>query len=196
MIPATHIFLLTTFVRKLAIGGAMAAFALLTGCAAVSPRYAPTIDNVKVLQALPGGSAKVGEFTAKEPALNHLSIRAGAYTSPYNDSYAEYFKEALLSELESSGKLNRASKAVITGQLLKNSVDASIGTGTAMISVRVKVDQDSAVVFDKVISAETHWESSFMGAIAIPAARSNYVNTVTQTLGKLFADPDFQRAIH
>lgn len=196
MIDSYAIFSMTHLLWKLAILGALlAASMLMAGCTAVSPKYQATVDNVRALQAVSAGTVSVGQFTAKDVGLNYLTIRGSAYTSPYNDSYAEYLKEALRSELESAGKLGSKADVVITGQLLKNTLSASIGTGTATIAVQFMVIRNSSIIFDKVLSVDTQWESSFIGAIAIPVAQQNYVDTVKQVLGKLFSDKDFQRSI-
>jgi TonB family protein len=185
-----------TLMRRLAMAGIGAVLLALTGCAAVAPNYQPTNDNVHTLQALPGGKVALGQFTAKDKSLDSLTIRAGSYNSPYNGSYAEYLKAALRAELEGSGKLDAASPVVITGQLLENSLDgASFTTGTAKVSARIVVTQSGAKTFDKVVVGASQWESSFVGAIAIPAARRNYVDTVRKLLANIFADRDFQTAL-
>ncbi|PFH11653.1 TonB family protein [Collimonas sp. PA-H2] len=185
-----------TLVRRLAMTGIGAVLLALTGCAAVAPNYQPTNDNVRTLQALPGGKVAVGQFTAKDKSLESLSIRAGSYNSPYNGSYAEYLKAALRAELEGSGKFDAASPVVVTGQLLENSLDgASFTTGTAKISARFVVTQSGAKTFDKVVAGASQWESSVIGMVAIPAARANYIDTIRKLLANLFADRDFQTAL-
>ncbi len=109
----------TAILRKMFMLGTIAIAMSLTGCAAVAPKYQATVDNAKTLQATQGGVASVGQFTAKNASLNQLSLRGGAYTSPYNNSYADYLKEALRVELESAGKLGNNTNVIITGELLK-----------------------------------------------------------------------------
>jgi TonB family protein len=185
-----------TLMHRLAMAGMAAVLLALTGCAAVAPNYQPTNDNAHTLQAIPGGKAAVGQFTAKDKSLESLVIRAGTYSSPYNGSYAEYLKAALRAELEGAGKLDVASPVVISGQLLENSVDGALfDVGSAKVSARFVVMQGGAKTFDKVVVGASQWESSVIGAIAIPAARRNYVDTVRKLLSNLFADRDFQAAL-
>lgn len=181
--------------RGLSALGAIAVGLWLTGCASAMPRYQATVSNARALQALPGGSVSVGRFTAGDESLNHLSVRGNAFVSPYGDSYAEYFREALKAELESAGKLRTDSAVVITGELLVNSLEAGVSTGAAKVSARVAVTRDTRRVFETVLSTETQWESSFIGAIAIPAAQQNYADAVRQLLGKLFANQEFQQSL-
>ncbi|WP_156479955.1 TonB family protein [Collimonas pratensis] len=185
-----------TLIRRLAMAGIGAALLALTGCAVVAPNYLPTNDNVRTLQALPGDKVAVGQFTAKDKSLESLSIRGSIYNSPYNGSFAEYLKAALRAELETSGKLAEVSPLVITGQLLENSVNgASISTGTAKISARIVVMQSGAKTFDKIVIGTSQWDSSFIGVVAVPEARRNYIDTVRKLLANLFADRDFQAAL-
>lgn len=182
--------------RRLAMAGIGAALLALSGCAVVAPNYLPTNDNVRTLQALPGGKVAVGQFTAKDKSLESLSIRGSIYNSPYNGSFAEYLRAALRAELETSGKLAEVSPLVITGQLLENSVNgASISTGTAKISARIVVTQSGAKTFDKIVIGTSQWDSSIIGVVAVPEARRNYIDTVRKLLANLFADRDFQAAL-
>ena len=167
----------------------------LTGCASVvATPYQATNDNVRNLQTLPGGTVSLGEFTAKNSDLNKLILRTNSYTSPFNNSFAEYLKEALRSELESSGKFNPKSPVVITGELLTNSLDPAIGTANAHISARIIIKRSNEIVFDKVVHGDSEWESSFIGAIAIPMACQQYGETLKKLLANLYADPSFKKA--
>lgn len=195
MIVKNNYVSLATLIRCASLFTVVIVGLALTGCAAVAPSYQPANDNVRALQAMPGGKVSLGQFTAKSDDLNHITIRGGAYTSPQNDSFAEYLKAALRKELESSGRLDSKASVVITGELLKNSLDAAIGTGTAVISARIVVTRGTEKIFDKIFVGESQWESSFMGAVAIPAARRNYADTMKKLLGKLFSDVDFQKSI-
>lgn len=168
---------------------------VLSGCASVAPPYQATNDNVRAIQVLPGSKVAVGEFKAQKESLNHLTIRGGSFDSPYSASFAEYLKTALVLELQSAGKLDSSSKVIITGELISNNLDAAIGTGTASISARIVVMRADEKTFDKVVSVENQWESSFVGAIAIPLARQNYGDTVKKLISKLVTDSDFQKAL-
>ncbi|HEX8957437.1 MAG TPA: hypothetical protein VF798_14240, partial [Burkholderiaceae bacterium] len=66
---------------------------------------------------------------------------------------------------------------------------------TAHIAVRFNVMRDGKKVFDKVVTADREWDSSFIGAVAIPAARTGYIATVKDEIAHLLADQDFQNAL-
>lgn len=177
---------------------AMAALCLaglgLAGCASTAPPYQATNDNARTLQAIPGGTVAVGKFTAKSDSLNHLGIRASTFESPNGSSFAEYLQAALKTELQAGGKLDDKSPTVVTGELLENTIDSGVvGMASARISARIVAMRGGAVMFDKVVDAESQWKSSFFGAVAIPLAREHYIDTMKTLIGKLLADPDFRR---
>jgi hypothetical protein len=51
------------------------------------------------------------------------------------------------------------------------------------------------MVFDKEIVATSTWESSFMGAVAIPAAINQYGALYQKLVGQLLDDTEFLAAI-
>lgn len=177
-----------------------AGLALMTACSAVAPPYAPIPMNLVRLREAGLEPMRIGEFKAADPtkadALNHLSIRGGSYTSPYQGSYVEYLKQALTLELKAANLLDPASTVVLAGFLVANDLDASgFSTASARMEARFQVTRAGQVTFDKVLSAKFDWDSNFIGGIAIPRARQNYPVVVQQLLANLFADPDFNGAL-
>lgn len=169
---------------------------MLTACTAIAPAYQATVDNVKILQTMPDNAwAEPGHFSVVDESMNQLRIRGNPYNSPFNNSYAEYIKEALRAELQSAGRLGNKTNAVISGLVLKNDLDGSFGIGKASVIVRFTVTKSGKPIYEKVAIGETKWDSSFIGALAIPDAQRNHAEAVKQMLGKLFADPNFQKAI-
>ncbi len=74
-------------------------------------------------------------------------------------------------------------------------VDAAIGTGKGRLAAKIQIKRDGQTLFDKEIVAEATWESSFVGAVALPAAINQYGALYKTLVGKLFDDPDFKRAL-
>ncbi|MDR7333483.1 hypothetical protein [Roseateles asaccharophilus] len=74
-------------------------------------------------------------------------------------------------------------------------VDAAIGTGKGRLAARIQVKRAGSTLFDKEIVAESSWDSSFVGAIALPAAINQYGALYKTLTGKLFDDADFKRAL-
>ena len=67
----------------------------------------------------------------------------------------------------------------------------SLVTNTATVVVRFKLADGQRTRYDRTLTATDEWESSALGAIAIPRAIQRYVTTVQKLVGMLFADPDF-----
>jgi hypothetical protein len=170
---------------------------MLMGCAATAPQYQTANSNI---QTLSEGTAKAGvgnfAYGRKGAQLNRLTLRGSSYNSPIEGSWVAYVREALKTELIAANRFSENSDAIITGTLLENTLDGSgTNVGVARISMEFVVERSSGVVYKRQLTIDKQWESSFIGAIAIPAAQQNYIAAISELLGKLFADNDFKRAI-
>lgn len=188
-----------TISRFLAIA-ATGAVLLLTGCAS-TPMGVPqaTIENAGRLRAAPLAPARVGSFTldtAKPATLDQsVGIRGSSLHSPIGNSFAQYLGETLRVELASAGLLDPAAPTVISGILADSELDAAIGQGSGKLSARFVVTRDNAVRYERTLTASTTWESSFVGAVAIPLAAGQYQALYRKLAGQLFDDPDFRKAL-
>jgi hypothetical protein len=169
-----------------------------TGCASVAPKYASLPDNINLLRDVGAQPVRLGQFTA-DPAsqgkVEQLSIRGGEYHSPYGDSFVLYLQEALRQDLEGAKLLSPTGAVEVAGVVIKNELDTGMDKGSASIEARFLVRRGAEVRFDKVKSATFEWESSFVGAIAIPRSQQNYPVAVQKLYSQLYADPAFQAAL-
>lgn len=189
---------MTRFARLLLATGTLAAAALITGCAGPAPNYAPSVDNVETLKKAGVSPARVGTVgvTPGMPGASSLSIRANSIASPVGSHFGDYVAAALRSELELAKLIDPASPAEISGTLTRNNIDAGgISTASGQMEARFVVKRGDQVRFDKVKSVTHQWESSFVGAVAIPAAANNYPIMVQKLVGQLVSDPDFVKAL-
>lgn len=165
----------------------------LAGCSMPAQNYRPFPSNVQAMRDLPT-AVNVGSFSAKdgdEAKVNQISMRGSTLTSPYG-SFSAYVEGALKQELSDAGKLDPASKLVVTGMLIRNSVDASgMSTGTADIEVEFTLTQEGVTRYRKTHSAHHEWSSSFAGAIALPAVQQNYHGVVQRLIDSLLSDMEF-----
>ena len=159
----------------------------VSACSIQAPPYNPSIENLQTLKRSSIEPINVGGFSDSKK-VNNLSIRGSSYNSPFEKSFGKYFQAALVSELKLAKLWDGVSDTVIEGDLLENEVS---GSGEANITVLFKVTRKGKTVFEKKLSAEHEWESSFVGAIAIPAAANNYPKVISKVIGKLFNDRDF-----
>lgn len=166
-----------------------------TACASVAPKHVLVPENINKLRDGALTPARVGEFTAAREDLERLTIRGGQYASPYQGSFAKYVEEALRQDLADARLLDPASAIEVAGVLTRNELDTGMAKGTAQIEAQFLVRRDGGVVFDKVKAASLVWDSSFVGAIAIPKSQQNYPIVVQRLLSELYADPDFLTAL-
>lgn len=176
----------------------LAAAAFSSGCAMMAPRYTASIDNVQKIKDANTQPVKVGTFdsTPGKGNNNPISIRGSSLASPYDSSYAKYIAEALRQDLELAGKLAPDAKIEISGALNKNDISIPpVGSGTGDLEVRFIVKRAGEARYDQVKTIHDVWDSSFVGAIAIPRAQARYPVMVQKLLAELFADPAFIDAL-
>ena len=172
------------------------ACAFLTACSMNAPMYSPSPNNSNDLQAAHGSRVGVDTFTGKSKEVDNLSLRGGSLVSPYEQSYSKYLTKALEEELKLAGIWDNNAKTRVSGELMDNQLDiSSFSIGTATITAKFIVTSNNNKVYEKEVSAKHEWESSFAGAVAIPAGQTNYPVVIQKLFGKLFADKDFIKAI-
>jgi hypothetical protein len=182
---------------KLLLSLTLVVAVLSTGCTMVAPTYSASLDNVQKIKSGDVQSAKVGTFesTKDKGNPNPISIRGSSLNSPYEGSYAKYLAEALKQELTLAGKFSAGASIEITGVLNRNDIDAAMSKGTGDIGARFVVKRDGAVRYDQVKTIRDEWESSFVGAVAIPRAQQRYPTMVQKLLAALYADDAFIQAL-
>jgi hypothetical protein len=170
----------------------------LTACGQMPLSYQPTMANLETLKTSNIAPVNVGQFTlapGKPAAMDQsVSARGTTVTSPNGNSFALFLKDALTQELRAVGKLDPTAAIVITGQLTKSELDASMGTGKAALAASFTVTRDGNRVYNKELDEKAEWPSAFIGADAIPTAINQYTSLYKKLLGKLFGDNDFKLA--
>lgn len=143
--------------------------------------------------------AKAGAFVlapGKDAGIDkQLGGMRGSTVTPNDGTFSNDLRNVLVADLKAAGLYDESSDAVITGQLTDSQVDAAIGTGTGRLAARFTVTRGGRKAFDKEIVADAKWESSFIGAVAIPMAMQQYSGLYQALAGKLFADPEFRAAL-
>lgn len=191
---------MTKILRSTALFAAGALTLFLTGCAS-SPMGQPqaSIDNTARLRSAQLAPVNVGSFTldSSKPAEldKTMSLRAASIHSPVNNSFAQYLGETLRTELAAAGLIDPSSQTVITGKLTESEVDTAIGTARGKLGARFTVTRAGTVRYDRTLTAESSWESSFVGAVAIPMAAGQYQGLYRKLAGQLFDDADFRKAL-
>jgi hypothetical protein len=171
---------------------------LTSGCALVAPHYSPALENVQRLKDAAMQPAKVGNFTSTpgKGNTNPISIRGSSLNSPYEGSYAKYLAQALEQELSLAGKLSPDAQMEFSGALQKNDISVPpMGSASGDLAARFVITRGGQTRYDQVKSIHDEWDSSFVGAIAIPRAQERYPIMVQKLLSELFTDPAFLQAV-
>jgi len=167
---------------------------LLSGCSIMAPGYTPSVKSVQAIKTSGSAPVAVSKATVAKASLNSVSLRGNSLKSPYGD-YSSYIEQALKKELTDAGLLDEKSVLVIGSQLTKNDMDVAMGTGKGDLAAVFTVTKAGKKIFEKEITAHEEWESSFVGAIAIPNAMKAYPTLVNTLVTNLFKDKDFLKSI-
>ncbi len=190
---------MTKFARIATIAAAAVISMQLTGC--MTAKMAAPTPSVETAAKLRGANltpVAVGSFkvdAAKSGIDSSISLRGGNSVSAPGGSFAQYLGETLKVELASAGLLDPASSTVVSGTLTQSEGNAAVGTANAKLAARFVVTRGATVAFDRELSAEASWESSFMGGVAIPLAAQKYEGLYRTLVGNLVNDADFRAAI-
>jgi hypothetical protein len=178
---------------------AIALFALttlaLSACSVVAPKPTLSVERTQLLRE-DAGAAKVGTVSAGADTNNErIGLRGNSMKSPYN-SYSQYLREAIVQDLKEAGHLDAAAAVEISAALIHNDLHtAGFSTNDGEIAAHFVVKRDGAVRYEADKEAKLSWDSSFMGAIAIPRAVQKYPELVGKLLLELYRDPAFIAAL-
>jgi hypothetical protein len=174
---------------------------LLPACVSVKlPPPQPVIENTVALRDAGTDKASVGNFTLAAGKSKGIDQKVTARGSPISveggGTFSGFLRQALINDLTSAGRFDPAATTVIEGELIDNTLNAA-GTknASAVLAVRFIVKRDGQTRFDKQVRQEAKWESSFVGAIAIPDAINHFSEQFRLILLKLYRDPEFLKAL-
>jgi hypothetical protein len=187
-----------SLVRIFRLAAALGVAAVLQACAISAGTFSPTIDNVELLKKSNIRGASLGAFTVRAgmEGASSISVRGNPMASPVGSDYAAYLADAIKQELVLAGKWDPKSDLSISGTLLKNDVAAGgFSTNSGEIEARFVVQRGAERRYDATKRAEASWDSSFIGAVAIPKAQQQYPALVQRLLAQLYADPAFLAAL-
>ena len=186
--------------RLLRVAFAVLLGATLIGCASVKlPAPTASATTVEKVRAANLAAATAGTFSIApgKPAEMDSTLGGlrGSSLSAASGSFSQQLKDEIVATLKAANLYNERAPIVIEGRLTDSKVDAAIGTGTARLAAQFSVTRDSKRVFDKELAVDAKWESSFVGAIALPAAINQYSALYKTLVAKLFDDTEFRAAL-
>ena len=172
----------------------------LIGCASVKmpapTASAATVEKLRTANLAPATAGTFAVAPGKPADMDrNLSGLRGSSLTAASGSFSQQLKEEIVASLKAAGLYDERSPIVVEGRLTDSKVDAAIGTGTGRLAAQFTVNRAGKRVFDKELAVDAQWESSFVGAIALPAAINQYGALYKTLVGKLFDDADFKRAL-
>lgn len=172
----------------------------LHGCASIQmPAPTGSAETAEKLRAANLKSVNAGVFglaPGKSAEMDtSLGGLRGSSLAPASGSFSQHLKEQVVADLKAAGLYDPNSPIAIEAQLTDSMVDAAIGTGKARLAARFSVIRAGKREYDKELAVESSWESSFVGAVAIPAAMNQYSALYRSLTSKLFDDPDFRASL-
>lgn len=171
--------------------------ALTSGCATTLAPHQPSVDTVTLLRSAGMEKLAVGDFKlapGSKPDIDRSVTSRAATALPAEGSFSAYLKAALVSDLKAAALYDTGAPLIVQGQLVDAQLDTGMSTGRAIVSARFQVTHSGQTVFDKTLKDDHTWESSFIGAVAIPRAINEYQAAYANLLGQLYKDPEFLTA--
>jgi len=175
----------------------LAGLLLMAACTQTAPPFTFSPAQVQVLKENGSDPLRLGTFTAGEHAtgVTGITLRSATLASPYGD-YPSYLKEALRQELDEAGRLAPNAAIEVSGVMTSNNLNTGLAvTGEGELEARIIVKRGEATLYNKSLLAKTTWDTSFVGAVAIPRAITEYPRLVSEFIAVLLRDPDFLAAI-
>lgn len=172
---------------------------LTLGCAQIPlSNPTPSFEIIEKAKASRTAPVALGLFKV-DPKVNAdidkgLNVRTNTIASPFENSFAQYLKQTLQTDLQASGLYDAAAPITLNGYLTESVLDVPTDTGRANLGARFVLVRTGVTIFEKELKANANWPSSFLGPIAIPAAINHYTSLFHKLVGQLLDDPDFQRA--
>ena len=174
------------------------ALSCLAGCASfVVPSYSADYSAVDALKRSGLKPVAVEPVQPQDSSakVNKITLR-GAQLTVDDGNYAKYLERALQSDLKEAGLFDPASNRRLFVTLLRNDIDVSgFSEGTGDIQAEVAVNEQGQTRLRKTYTANTKFESSFAGAVAIPKGQAEYPNLVRSLLAQIYRDPEMLAAL-
>jgi len=186
--------------RRLAALACLLVAAVLTGCArAPLAEHQASLESIQTVRQAPMAPVNVGNFAlapGKSAAIDQsVSARGVTLVSPFQDSYARYLREALVTELKAAGKFDANAATQVSGWLTANDLDASgIARGLGSLGAIFVVQRDGRELYRRELVEDAQWPSSFIGIEAVSLAVNQYGLLYRKLILRLVGDSDFQAA--
>lgn len=173
----------------------------VTGCATdilITPKYTSDYAIIDTLKLQNLSKVDIGAVTPKRihEKVNNITLRGNPLVSS-SKSYAQYLEDALKKDMTDANLLDSKSVIKLSTLLLKNEMDISgSNIGYGFIEARFTTFRNGYIEYDKIVAAETQFESSSISETAFSNGRNEYPVLVRALLNKLYSDQEFIDALH
>ncbi len=160
----------------------------MTGCSTYAiPRYSISADNLSELRKIKSGPVALGPFKIVGPDVGDsiMCRAAGPVKTPDGETFGEYIKKALASELTLAEKYDPQSKVVITGSLTTIQFSSEVGEWNLAMSLMSSNGQQLSV------AEKFHYGFSWMADVACIQTAQATLATVQNLIYKAVSDAAF-----
>lgn len=159
----------------------------LQACSTYSTnRYSISASNVVELKKYQDNKITVGEFTATKAGVTSVTCRAvGPIPTPDGETYENYIRNALISELQIADSYEQSGDVVLTGNLdeiVPNSV-----SGNWKLSLTINSSNGNSVAVNETYDYKT----SYYGETACNQTAQALMPAVQNLISKLVTHPEF-----
>ena len=168
--------------------GLIAASIVLAGCQSpyMAQRYVPDPSSTIPIRSAGGGPVRLAAFVDGTDGAADTSCRGAEVRMPGDSPIADYFKDAVRSEMELAGALSDQSTVAISGKLLSVSLQSGLANGAWQMSGSL-TSSNGKWVASRV---DRPFPSSFFGISACNAATAAFLPTVQELVRKLVTHGD------
>jgi hypothetical protein len=163
------------------------------------PAPSATPATIEALRGSGLARMAVGGFAIDPHKSSELDERVtirSARLRAASGSFARHLKDTLVAELSAAGLYDPSSSIVVEGVLIENQIESGIaGTGTGRLASRFTIHRLGVLAFQKELSVDARWETSLMGAVAVPAAINEYEAMYKKLVALLLTDQEFRLAV-
>ena len=161
---------------------------VLSGCSAAVNQYGVSVENVESLKNMKGVSKiNINTFTS-ETTHNSITCRGSInIVTPSEQSFEEYIRLALISELKMADLYDQNSNLVINGHFEKLDASSVVGNGKWMFTINLSADGKESFT----VISEHPFAASWLGDRACQQVPQAFAPAVQRLINDIFNHPKF-----
>jgi hypothetical protein len=166
----------------------------LGACTSQIDPLTPSFETLQLLRENAVPAMALGRFTAAKGIDRSVNVRLSSMKPPNGGDFSGFLGATFETELKAAGKLDPGSPLQLEGVLTESHVGEDMAKGRASLGATITLRRSGTVIFTKPYRVETHWQSDFIGAIAIPEALRQYNALYALLVRQALSDPELLAA--